>query len=305
MSDLDPDLPGLEAVNVQEKLDDQGLYMYSASQKNVLWAKPSIATTADVTGPWRCIAADISPEHRGAESWARGPVTGVFNTKGVKTDLEQPKSCNFLSWWDGDLLRELMDGTKITKYQGDTLLNASGCSSNNGSKANPCLSGDILGDWREEVIFRTFDNSALRIYTTTIPTSHKLRTLLHDPQYRMAIAWQNVGYNQPPHLGFYLGDGMADPPKPNITIVGGETVTQVDDHAVFEQIALYPNPSSTGFNLWLPHMAKAKVMNAQGIVLEEFESSGQLHFGENYATGIYLVEVNIHHQTKVFKASKN
>jgi rhamnogalacturonan endolyase len=83
------------------------------------------------------------------------------------------------------------------------------CSSpNNGSKATPCLSADILGDWREEVIFRTTDNKELRIYTTPIPTSHRLPTLMSDPQYRLSVAWQNVGYNQPPHPGFYLGVGM-------------------------------------------------------------------------------------------------
>jgi rhamnogalacturonan endolyase len=90
---------------------------------------------------------------------------------------------------------------------------------NNGTKTNPCLSGDILGDWREELIVRTRDNSAIRIYTTTIPTEHRIYTLMHDSQYRAAIAWQNVAYNQPPHPSFYIGDEMKAPPKPNIKIV--------------------------------------------------------------------------------------
>jgi rhamnogalacturonan endolyase len=87
----------------------------------------------------------------------------------------------------------------------------------NGTKSTPCLSADIFGDWREEVIWRTADNRELRIYTTTIPTEHRFYTLMHDPQYRLAIVWQNVAYNQPPHPGFYLGVGMKPPPKPNIT----------------------------------------------------------------------------------------
>ena len=94
---------------------------------------------------------------------------------------------------------------------------AEGCAANNGSKSTPTLSADLLGDWREEVIWRSQDNKELRLYTTTIPTRHRLRTLMHDPQYRLSIAWQNVAYNQPPHTGFYLGAGMADPPRPNIT----------------------------------------------------------------------------------------
>jgi rhamnogalacturonan endolyase len=90
---------------------------------------------------------------------------------------------------------------------------------NNGSKSNPCLSADILGDWREELIYRTRDNQELRIFTTTIPTTHKFYTLMQDPQYRLSIVWQNVAYNQPPHPGFYLGEGMSQPPQPQITII--------------------------------------------------------------------------------------
>jgi len=83
-----------------------------------------------------------------------------------------------------------------------SLLAAEGCASNNGTKATPVLSGDLLGDWREEVVWRTEDSSALRIYVSTIPTPYRLVTLLHDRQYRLALAWQNVGYNQPPHPSF-------------------------------------------------------------------------------------------------------
>ena len=133
----------------------------------------------------------------------------------------KPRSCNFAIWWDGDPLRELLDRTTISKWNWEketesTLLTATGCSSNNGSKATPCLCADILGDWREEVVFRTSDNTELRIYTTTIPTDLRLRTLMHDSQYRLAVAWQNVGYNQPPHPSFFLGDGMKPPPRPRI-----------------------------------------------------------------------------------------
>jgi rhamnogalacturonan endolyase len=129
---------------------------------------------------------------------------------------------NFAIWWDGDLLRELLDSNRISKWDWqkavlNTIFTADGCVSNNGSKSTPALSADLFGDWREEVVFRTSDNRELRIYTTTIPTSHRLYTLMHDPQYRLSIAWQNVGYNQPPHPGFYLGEGMAKPPRPAIT----------------------------------------------------------------------------------------
>ncbi|HLP40122.1 MAG TPA: hypothetical protein VK465_01335, partial [Fibrobacteria bacterium] len=131
-------------------------------------------------------------------------------------------SQNFLGWWDGDLLRELVDGTRVHKAGGDSLLIANGCASNNGTKSTPSLVADLFGDWREEVMWRTSDNLHLRIYTTTTPTQHRLYTLMHNPAYRAAVAWQNVGYNQPPHVDYFLGAGMSfPPPKPNIVTGNG------------------------------------------------------------------------------------
>jgi hypothetical protein len=111
-------------------------------------------------------------------------------------------------WWDGDLLRELLDQPHCRqvelgdRHRSTVLLRAQACTSNNGTKATPTLSADLFGDWREEIIWRTTDGRELRIYTTTIPTPHRLTTLMHDPQYRLAVAWQNTAYNQPPHPGF-------------------------------------------------------------------------------------------------------
>ena len=92
------------------------------------------------------------------------------------------------------------------------------CVSNNGTKANPCLSADLFGDWREEIIARTADSKELRIFSTAIPTEIKLYTLMHNPQYRLSIAWQNVAYNQPPHVSYFIGEGMKTPAKPTIII---------------------------------------------------------------------------------------
>ena len=89
-----------------------------------------------------------------------------------------------------------------------------------GGGRGPNLMGDFIGDWREEILLSAPDGKSLRLYTTTIPTDHRIPTLMHDPQYRLGIAWQNVVYNKPPHPSFYLGDGMAKPPKANIRLVG-------------------------------------------------------------------------------------
>jgi rhamnogalacturonan endolyase len=222
LSDLDPDRPGLEVFDIQERFDDAGANFRDARTGEVIWKKPSIQAGADGEGPGRGLALDIDPRYRGFESWVRGAgVTGLFSSKGEKISDRTPRSCNFGIFWDCDVLSELLDRNYIAKWNWTdgsetTLLTADGCTANNGTKATPVLSADVIGDWREEVIWRTTDNKELRIYTTTIPTKHRFYTFMHDPQYRLSIAWQNVAYNQPPHTSFYVGEGMSKPPRPPI-----------------------------------------------------------------------------------------
>lgn len=214
VSDLDPGHPGQEVFNIQERFDDAGANFRDAATGEILWKKPSVKAGDDGEGPGRGNAFDIDPRHPGAEAWVHGAnIEGMFNAEGEKISDQKPAFCNFGVWWDGDLLRELLDGNVVAKWNWQTeelnpMLIAEGAVSNNGTKATPALSGDILGDWREEVMLRSKDNDELRIYTTTIPTEHRMRTLLHDRQYRLALAWQNVAYNQPPHPGFYIGEKM-------------------------------------------------------------------------------------------------
>lgn len=210
LSDLDPNRPGLELFQPHERASaTAGVSFTDAKTGEFIWGKPS---TGDVG---RGMSADIDPRYPGCECWAAGgDVYGLYNYKGEMISETKPGSCNFGIWWDGDLLRELLDRNRITKWDWEkstevTLFTAEGCSSNNGSKATPALSADLFGDWREEVIFRTTDNKSLRIFTSTIPTNHRFCTLMHNPQYRLSIAWQNVAYNQPPHTSFYLGEGMS------------------------------------------------------------------------------------------------
>ena len=129
------------------------------------------------------------------------PVSTVTNDHvGLETNI----SVNFRIYWDGDLCEELFDGI-ITKYGAGQSWTLPGGLTNNSTKATPCYQGDILGDWREEVIMRTSDNK-FRIYTTTIPTEWRNYTLWHDMQYRQAMVWQMCGYNQPPHASYFLGE---------------------------------------------------------------------------------------------------
>jgi rhamnogalacturonan endolyase len=224
VSDLDPARGGLEVWGIHENEvvmpgyeNGFGAAMFDAGTGEILWGKDP---GRDVG---RGVAADIDPRYPGAECWWSSPSV-LCTAKGQEIG-SRPRSQNFVLWWDGDLLRETLDGIRIAKWDWESgaeipLMTAEGCSSNNGSKSTPALSADLFGDWREEVMWRTRDGKELRIYTTTIPTAHRLYTPMHDPQYRLSIAWQNVAYNQPPHVGFFLGADMAPPPRPNIRLVG-------------------------------------------------------------------------------------
>ena len=233
VGDLDPAHPGLEVFGIQERFDDAGAYMYAAKDGTILWKKPSIKAAESGgdrgEGPGRGVCFNVDPRYPGSESWTAGAgITGVWDAQGNLIGDVKPGSVNFAIYWDGDLLRELLDRNHISKWNWQTqkterLLTAQGCRSNNGTKATPTLSADLFGDWREEVIFPTEDNQALRLYTTTILTPHRLRTLMHDPEYRLAIAWQNTAYNQPPHTSFYIDPKMPNPPAPKITVITPNT----------------------------------------------------------------------------------
>ena len=231
VTDHVPDNPGLEVFSIQERFGPEGMNMRDAKTGRPIFTIPSVKAAESGgdrgEGPGRGVAFNIDPRYPGSESWAAGAgMDGIYNAKGEKIVEKRPRgvSCNFAVWWDGDLLRELLDQNMITKWNWetesiDTLLIAHACQSGNGTKATPALSVDLWGDWREEVIWRTRDNQELRIYTTTIPTKHRITTLMHDPQYRLSIAWQNVAYNQPPHPSFYLDEAAPLPKRPNIRVV--------------------------------------------------------------------------------------
>lgn len=228
VTDHVPSNPGLEVFNIQERFAGEGMNMRDAKTGEPIFLVPSVAAAESGgdrgEGPGRGNAFNIDPRYPGSESWAAGAgMTGLYSATGERISDRKPGSCNFAVWWDGDLLRELLDRNRITKWnweteQEETLLVAHACDSNNGTKATPALSADLFGDWREEVIWRTRDGNELRIYTTTIPTEHRMVTLMHDRQYRLAVAWQNVAYNQPPHPSFYLDEAAPLPPHPAISV---------------------------------------------------------------------------------------
>ena len=215
---FDPQSTELQVWDCHENRRD-GSDLRNARTGEVIFQIPS---NSDVG---RAMAADIDPTNPGVEMWSSDS-HGIRNIKGEVVnnaqDPEDPQhqqhlrlgrrhlSVNFGIWWDGDLLRELLDQETVSKYDWvnktvKDIVRFDGIRFNNGSKSNPCLAADIIGDWREEVIARTPDSEELRIFISPIPTDYRINCLMEDIPYRLSTAAQNVGYNQPSEPGFYLG----------------------------------------------------------------------------------------------------
>lgn len=238
--DLDPSRPGLETFAVHESMSasgNRGATFRDAGTGEVLWSIPAVKDTG------RGATGDIDPRFPGSESWAVGGDASWNSPRGqlmsAKGELiaEKIPAANFMAWWDGDLLREIVDHDfdatagmgvpTISKWNweagsSDRLLTATGARTNNHTKGNPSLQADLLGDWREELAFPSSDSTELRIYTTTSPTGVRLRTLMHDPMYRTGVARETVGYNQPPHPSFFIGEGMEAPAAPAVMYANTE-----------------------------------------------------------------------------------
>lgn len=216
LGDLNPDRQGLEVFDVHEEKGTYAWDIHDAATGEILMKS---GQSGKDNG--RGLAADIIADARGYEFWS---AYGGFNSNDRNQNpfnaitKEQVgnvmPSMNFRIYWDGDAQDELLDDINIYKYQANASASRLGLSSrsypsglsNNGTKATPCLSADIFGDWREELILRNATNDALNIYTSLTSTNYRVPTLMHDHVYRMGICWQNVAYNQPPHLGYYLPD---------------------------------------------------------------------------------------------------
>lgn len=218
LADLDPDRPGLEYYMVHEE------YPYGSDLRDARTGE-ILFRTLDKDDTGRGVAADIDVQHRGYELWCSdAPVVRDIKGKSISATTKMP-AMNFRIYWDGDLQDELLangrpphfppylqkwngsEAVALPLSNGKQLYEMGNSVSCNWSKATPNLQADLFGDWREEVIYwDESDASHLNIFTTNIPTEYRVPTLMHDHIYRMGVAWQNVGYNQPPHLGYYLPD---------------------------------------------------------------------------------------------------
>lgn len=241
LGDLLPDRNGLELWICHED-KPYGVSLVDASNGKTIFHKDGDADTG------RCCAANVWAGNDGAEFWGLG--NDVFDGSGNTLSCRRP-AVNFLSYWDGDLEREILDGytdkpATISKMKNDgtltTILSTDGAYTCNTTKGTPCLSADIFGDWREELIVRASDSKSLRIYCTPYETDYRITTLMHDPQYRNQVAGQNISYNQPPHTSFYLASNYKLPERPIVSVLDDGIVippSPVFTSAVLTEGAVY------------------------------------------------------------------
>ena len=230
LGDFIPERPGLELWQCHEHTP-YGVSLFDASNGQVIFHYDADKDTG------RCCADNVWAGNPGAEFWGARPAKAVLDQNG-KTIANLSPSMNFLIYWDGDLEREMLSGTMISKMKSatqiDYFFNADGCESNNSTKAVPCMTADLFGDWREELIMRTTDNKHLRVWCTTYQTDIRLTTLMHDVQYRAQNCCQQSAYNQPPHASFFLGTGYSLPERPNVTVLGGNEFSIADGTLIKE-----------------------------------------------------------------------
>ena len=213
VANIDPDRPGLEIFMVHENGTHApyGYTLRDAATGDVLHGA---FASGDVG---RGMIGQVEPGIRGLQLWSSEDIYsqdtgGLLTAKGEKIDARAPGT-NMSIKWAPDMTTQIIVGSfdedvSIVDWRRGRLLSAEGARSNNGTKGNPCLAADLFGDWREELLVRNEDSSAIRIYTSTELTDRKLYTLMHNPQYRVGIAGQNVVYNQPCYPSFYMASDI-------------------------------------------------------------------------------------------------
>lgn len=223
VGDFDPTRDGLEVWGCFE--ETYGSALWDAKSGDIIFRVNASTDTG------RCIAGNFIAGNNTYEM-ASYADSVLYNAKGKKvgnwSDITK-WGMNYAIYWDADLEQEALDRTYVDDYSNGRLLTASGVTYNNSTKANTSLTADILGDWREEIIWPTTDGNALRIYSTTDVTSYRIYTLMHNTQYRCQVAAQNVGYNQGAYTDYYLGTGYDLPSQPNVYTAGNHSSSTTPD----------------------------------------------------------------------------
>lgn len=288
LGDLMPDRPGLEFFQPHEN-STYGVSMRDASTGEIIW---EMLHSGDIGRAW---AAEVNPNMRGAVVTAIGFPNFDCNGDSISSNYS---SYDQHLYFDGDEYKDTRSrGTGINSSAGlGRVLTAwyYGATSIHSSKDDACLVADILGDWREEVVFLKSDKTQFLLFSTWFPTERKNYTLMHDPTYRMSVATQNVGYNQPANVGFYFPDGA---PTPNIhlTKYDPDNVSSINHPSMDSNkngMEIYPNPVADQFEIRLNESVKnvnVRIYNAFGQLMHQ---TNQLDVNiSKLPSGYYRVEV--------------
>ncbi len=287
LGDLVPEREGLELWECHED-KPYGESLIDAKTGKIIFHVDNSKDTG------RCAADNVFAGSKGAEFW--GAANGnVYNTAGKQIGTTRPAQ-NFFIYWDGDLEREILDGTQITKMTAlnkiGRIFNADGCASNNSSKSVPCMTADLFGDWREELIMRTTDNQKIRIWCSTAETKVRLTTLMHDMQYRAQNCCQQSSYNQPPHVSYYLGSEAPLPARPKVVINGkvNPSVTTDSQQTAETTTTTTAAPAKTD-GKYVKNLQVADTAHAAGWELADAAQNGKIFGDRDYTYTAFPAEL--------------
>ncbi len=294
--DMDPDNPGLEGYASQQDPVYYSWYYYNAANGTRVINGPNLGDVG------RAAVGDIDPRFRGYEMWS---IDGVYN-KNTQITTNMPY-VNFNIWWDGDLLGEILNSTTIYKWNYEnssqsTIFTSSGVHAT--WRNAPPFYGDVIGDWREEVLWETSDYSALRLYTTTDTTSHSIISLAQNRGYRNCLTVK--GYYQSNLVDFYLGDGM-DSISTSIDPDNWWRSSDEGHNSIPAEFSLaqnYPNPfnpsTKISYSIPKPGLAILKIYNGLGqeiqTLVNKYQRPGNytINFNaQNLSSGIYFYKLQV------------
>lgn len=304
IGDMDPSRPGLEGYAIQQNNPTGMAWGYYDAKTGALLKSQTLAPTVDYG---RGLAGDFDPTVAGWEFWTF--TDGIYNVNGTRTSTVLPASYpNMRIFWDGDNLSENLDNGKMTKWNhvGDyedrlyTFRNYIQVGAN-----VPGLYGDIIGDWREEIVYLADDKNSLLIFTSTAPTSIRMYTLLHNPAYRNCLT--SRGYYASTGTDFYFGNGMVAPPTPNIVYANRTTPTGTFQIKADDQLlslstineletteaatVVFPNPSSEAFNISVGGSFNYVIYDQSGKKVEAGSGDNNSKIGGNLKPAIYILNI--------------
>lgn len=221
ISDINPERPGLETFAIQQYAPDMlGQVLYDAATGAFI-KKWYLSGVGDI-GRGECM--DIDKNHLGWEMWSTMDGKVYDATGNLITEYSNQYPCEGI-WWDAEPDREVVQTSdshynvyvqdffngrevefaKISNWRYVTVY-----------AKRAAFWGDIIGDWREELVLLHKENGVIvgivGVTTDYTTSMNNIYCLQEDPHYRGDCTTR--GYYQSPNPGFYLGFDMPRPQLP-------------------------------------------------------------------------------------------